>query len=139
MALGDSTAARDLSQGAMAFLNRQNFSFPPDHGARIVSTILLDDALAAEWKAELEEVRNTMLGLRKQLASELRDLSGSDRFDFIQHHRGMFSRLGATPEQVAKLKSDAAIYMVGDSRLNIAGLNSDTVPVLARAIIDAGI
>ncbi|MFN3274359.1 MAG: aromatic amino acid transaminase [Paracoccus sp. (in: a-proteobacteria)] len=139
MALTDNTAARDLSQGAMTFLNRQNFSFPPDHGARIVSTILTDDALRADWAAELEEVRNTMLGLRDQLASELRDLSGSDRFDFIAHHRGMFSRLGATPEQVQKLKAEAAIYMVGDSRLNIAGLNRDTVPVLARAIIDAGI
>ncbi|WP_207099965.1 aromatic amino acid transaminase [Paracoccus shandongensis] len=138
-ALADSTAARDLAQGSMAFLNRQTYSFPPDHGARIVSTILTDDALRADWAAELEEVRGTMLGLRSQLASELRDLSGSDRFDFIGQHRGMFSRLGATPEQVATLKSDAAIYMVGDSRLNIAGLNQHTVPVLARAIIDAGI
>lgn len=138
-ALAENTAARDLAQGSMAFLNRQNYSFPPDHGARIVSTILSDDALRADWAAELEEVRNTMLGLRSQLASELRDLSGSDRFDFIGQHRGMFSRLGATPEQVQKLKSDAAIYMVGDSRLNIAGLNQHTVPVLARAIIDAGV
>ena len=138
-ALAENTAARDLAQGSMAFLNRQNYSFPPDHGARIVSTILTDDALRADWAAELEEVRNTMLGLRSQLASELRDLSGSDRFDFIGQHRGMFSRLGATPEQVQKLKSDAAIYMVGDSRLNIAGLNQHTVPVLARAIIDAGV
>ena len=123
----------------MAYLNRQNYSFPPDHGARIVSTILTDDTLRADWAAELEEVRGTMLGLRAQLASELRDLSGSDRFDFIGQHRGMFSRLGATSDQVARLKSDAAIYMVGDSRLNIAGLNQHTVPVLARAIIDAGI
>ena len=138
-ALAENSASRDLAQGSMAYLNRQNYSFPPDHGARIVSTILTDDALRADWAAELEEVRNTMLGLRAQLASELRDLSGSDRFDFIGQHRGMFSRLGATPEQVAKLKSDAAIYMVGDSRLNIAGLNQHTVPVLARAIIDAGI
>lgn len=138
-ALTENTAARDLAQGSMAFLNRQNFSFPPDHGARIVSTVLTDEALRADWAAELEEVRNIMLGLRDQLAAELRDLSGSDRFDFIAHHRGMFSRLGATPEQVQKLKVDAAIYMVGDSRLNIAGLNRDTVPVLARAIIDAGI
>ena len=138
-ALAENTAARDLAQGSMAFLNRQNYSFPPDHGARIVSTILTDDALRADWAAELEEVRNTMLGLRAQLASELRDLSGSDRFDFIGQHRGMFSRLGAAPDQVQKLKSDAAIYMVGDSRLNIAGLNQHTVPVLARAIIDAGI
>ncbi|MDO5647341.1 amino acid aminotransferase [Paracoccus sp. (in: a-proteobacteria)] len=139
MALAENTAARDLAQGSMAFLNRQNYSFPPDHGARIVSTILTDDALRADWAAELEDVRNTMLGLRDQLATELRQLSGSDRFDFIAHHRGMFSRLGATPEQVQRLKTDAAIYMVGDSRLNIAGLNRDTVPVLARAIIDAGI
>ena len=138
-ALADNAAARDLAQGSMAFLNRQNYSFPPDHGARIVSTILTDEALRADWAAELEEVRGTMLGLRSQLASELRDLSGSGRFDFIEQHRGMFSRLGATPEQVAKLKSEAAIYMVGDSRLNIAGLNQHTVPVLARAIIDAGI
>jgi aspartate aminotransferase len=29
--------------------------------------------------------------------------------------------------------------MVGDSRMNIAGLNSATVPILAQAIIDAGI
>lgn len=139
MALAGSGADRDLTQGAMTFLNRQTFSFPPDHGARIVSTILTDEALRADWAAELEDVRNTMLGLRDQLATELRALTDSDRFDFIAHHRGMFSRLGATPEQVQKLKSDAAIYMVGDSRLNIAGLNQDTVPVLARAIVQAGI
>ncbi len=139
LALTENNAARDMTQGSMAFLNRQTFSFPPDHGARIVSTILTDDALAADWRAELEDVRKGMLELREQLASELRNLSGSDRFDFIAHHRGMFSRLGATPEQVQKLKTDAAIYMVGDSRLNIAGLNRDTVPVLARAIVEAGI
>ncbi|RNF34925.1 aromatic amino acid transaminase [Paracoccus methylarcula] len=139
MALAENNSARDLSQGSLAFLNRQTYSFPPDHGARIVSTILTDEGLRADWASELEDVRNGMLALREQLASELRDLSGSDRFDFIARHRGMFSRLGATPEQVSKLKTDAAIYMVGDSRLNIAGLNRDTVPVLARAIIDAGI
>lgn len=139
MALAENSAARDLSQGSLAFLNRQTYSFPPDHGARIVSTILTDEGLRTDWASELEDVRNGMLALREQLASELRDLSGSDRFDFISQHRGMFSRLGATPEQVKRLKTDAAIYMVGDSRLNIAGLNRDTVPVLARAIVDAGI
>jgi aromatic-amino-acid transaminase len=51
----------------------------------------------------------------------------------------MFSRLGTTPEMVEKLRADHGIYMVGDSRMNIAGLNAQTVPVLARAIVDAGI
>lgn len=139
LALTEDGATRDLAQGAMAFLNRQTHSFPPDHGARIVSTILTDDALRADWQAELEAVRLGMLALRNQLADELRSLTGSDRFDFLARHRGMFSRLGATPQQVARMKDEAAIYMVGDSRLNIAGLNRDTVPVLARAIVDAGV
>ena len=132
-------AARDMAQGTLAYLNRQTYSFPPDHGARIVQTILDDDGLTADWRAELEEVRLGMLALREQLAAELRDLTGTDRFDFIARHRGMFSRLGATPEQVQRIKEDAAIYIVGDSRLNIAGLNRDSVPVLARAIVDAGV
>jgi aromatic-amino-acid transaminase len=51
----------------------------------------------------------------------------------------MFSRLGTTPEMVEKLRADHGIYMVGDSRMNVAGLNAQTVPVLARAIVDAGI
>ena len=49
-------AQRDLAQGTMSFLNRQTYSFPPDHGARIVQTILDDAELSADWKAELEEV-----------------------------------------------------------------------------------
>ncbi|RVV98390.1 aspartate/tyrosine/aromatic aminotransferase [Mesobaculum littorinae] len=115
-------------------LNRANYSFPPDHGPRIVATILGDADLRADWQAELEETRLSMLALRRQLADELRQRTNSSRYDFIADHRGMFSRLGASPDEVAKMREDFGIYMVGDSRLNIAGLNADTVPVLARAI-----
>lgn len=139
MAVSQNTQARKLHQDTLAFLNRQNYSFPPDHGARLVSMILNDEALRADWMAELEEVRNNMLGLRTQLASELQRLSGSDRFGFIAQHRGMFSRLGTTPEKVEQMRRDNGIYMVSDSRMNIAGLNAETVPILAKAIIDAGI
>jgi aromatic-amino-acid transaminase len=134
-----SPASRAVTQGTLAFLNRQNYSFPPDHGARLVTMILQDQTLRADWQTELEEVRLSMLGLRQQLATELRRLTGSDRFGFIAQHRGMFSRLGATPEQVERLRAGHAIYMVGDSRLNIAGLNAMTVPILAQAIVDCGI
>ncbi|MBO9411868.1 MULTISPECIES: amino acid aminotransferase [unclassified Ruegeria] len=139
MAISDDAAQTALNQSTLAFLNRQNYSFPPDHGARVVTTILNDDALRADWAAELEEVRLSMLGLRQQLADELQRLSGSDRFGFIAQHRGMFSRLGAAPELVEQLRNDHGIYMVGDSRLNIAGLNANTVPILAKAIVDVGV
>ncbi|MDP5336881.1 MAG: aspartate/tyrosine/aromatic aminotransferase [Paracoccaceae bacterium] len=139
MAVSQDKGLRGLTQGSLNFLNRQNFSFPPDHGARVVTEILTDAALRADWTAELEEVRLSMLDLRKQLATELQRLAGSDRFGFIAQHRGMFSRLGASPEMVARLREEHAIYMVGDSRLNIAGLNKTTVPILAKAIVDCGI
>jgi aromatic-amino-acid transaminase len=139
MAVSQDAGAHKVNQGNLAYLNRQNYSFPPDHGARLVTMVLTDDALCAEWAAELEEMRNGMLGLREQLAAELQRLSGSDRFSFIGQHRGMFSRLGATPEQVERLREEHAIYLVGDSRLNIAGLNKESVPILAKAMIDVGI
>ncbi|MDG2339754.1 MAG: aspartate/tyrosine/aromatic aminotransferase [Paracoccaceae bacterium] len=138
MAISEKSEGTKITQGMLAFLNRQNYSFPPDHGARLVTTILNDDVLRADWKSELEETRLSMLGLREQLSNELQRLGGSDRFGFIAQHRGMFSRLGIAPSLVAKLKADHGIYMVGDSRINIAGLNKATVPILAKAIIDCG-
>ena len=133
IALGEASR-KAVTQGNLNFLNRQNYSFPPDHGARLVTMILQDDALRADWKAELEEVRQNMLGLRKSLADALRLATNSDRFDFVASHRGMFSRLGLTEAQVNLLRDEHGIYMVGDSRINIAGLNAKTVPILAAAI-----
>ena len=133
IALGEASR-KAVTQGNLNFLNRQNYSFPPDHGARLVTMILQDDALRADWKAELEEVRQNMLGLRQSLADALRLATKSDRFDFVASHRGMFSRLGLTEAQVNLLREEHGIYMVGDSRINIAGLNAKTVPILAAAI-----
>ena len=133
VALGD-PSRKTLVQGNLNWLNRQNFSFPPDHGARLVTMILEDARLTADWKAELEAVRRNMLSLRQGLADALRQATNSDRFDFVAHHRGMFSRLGLTEAQVLRLRHEAGVYMVSDSRINIAGLNAGSVPVLAAAI-----
>ncbi|MFK7939297.1 MAG: aromatic amino acid transaminase [Roseovarius sp.] len=134
LAIGENTEQVAITQGNLSHLNRQSYSFPPDHGARLVSMVLKDATLRADWQDELDTVRRDMLLLRKQLASELQRLTNSSRFDFIADHRGMFSRLGLGPDIVETLREDHGIYMVGDSRINIAGLNPYTVPVLARAI-----
>lgn len=129
-----------LAQQNLNTLNRLTYSFPPDHGARLVQTILDDEELRANWQAELEAVRKGMLELRQALADELRKRTNSDRFDFIAKHRGMFSRIGATPEQVERLRTEFGIYMVGDSRINIAGLrNRETVVKLAEAMMAVGV
>ena len=139
MGIAPGPKRKALTQQSLAHLNRQNFSFPPDHGARLVQMILDDPALRADWAGELEDVRKSMLDLRVKLAEALRARTGSDRFGFIAEHRGMFSRIGATPEQVAYMREKHAIYMVGDSRMNIAGLNDNNIDILADAIVDAGV
>jgi len=127
---GDTT----LTKGAMATLNRVNFSFPPDHGATVVAIIMADPDLKAEWMEELESMRTSMLSLRTGLAEALRRETNSDRFDFVADHRGMFSRLGLTSDQVDQLRETHGIYMVGDSRFNVAGLPADGLDDLAKAV-----
>lgn len=134
MAVGHESSRKDITQASLQFLNRQNYSFPPDHGEVLVAEVLTNDELRADWIAELEEVRIGMLALREKLSRELSRATGSDRFGFVAEHRGMFSRLGITPEQVEKIKKDHGIYMVGDSRMNIAGLNETSVVTLANAV-----
>ena len=47
----------------------------------------------------------------------------------------MFSRLGLSVEQVHRLRAEHAIYMVDDSRINVAGLPDDRLDDVARAIV----
>ncbi len=123
----------------LAALNRLNYSFPPDHGAKLVEIILGDPELRADWAAELEAMRHSMLGLRSGLAEALRRATNSDRFDFVADHRGMFSLIGASPDQVARLRAEHGVYMVGDSRINVAGLPAQGLDRLAAAIAAVGV
>ena len=115
-------------------LNRLTFSFPPDHGAAVVSQILKDESLRKLWKEELEQMRLHMLSLRKNLAQSLARETNSDRFNFVERHRGMFSKLGLTQSQVQTLREENGIYMVSDSRINIAGLRHEIIGSLAQSI-----
>ncbi|MCA0274403.1 MAG: aspartate/tyrosine/aromatic aminotransferase [Proteobacteria bacterium] len=132
--------AKDGAQGDVAISNmlsaaRAIYSMPPDHGAAAVRIVLEDDALRADWESELNAMRERMLRLRVELADALRLQSNSSRFDFLAQHRGMFSRLGLTPQQVERLRVEHGIYMVDDSRINVAGLPEGKMTELAKAIV----
>ncbi len=133
--LGGSPERSDLMLGQLLSVARASYSSPPAHGAALVGMILDDAALRADWRAELEEVRAHMLGLRRTLAAGLRARTNSDRHDFIGRHRGMFSLLGMTPVQVARMRDEHAIYMVGAGRINVAGLPEEEVERFADALI----
>ena len=112
---------------------RTLYSMPPDHGAAIVDRLLGDAALKQQWIAELAAMAARINGLRGQLADRLSAAAGSD-FSWIKNHRGMFSKLDATPAMVTALRDQHHIYLAPDGRMNIAGLRGDNVERVARAI-----
>jgi aromatic-amino-acid transaminase len=133
--LGKGAAEADIAYSQLLSVARGMYSMPPDHAAAAIRIILEDDKLTESWKSELESMRQRMVFLREGFADALRRQSNSDRFDFIARHRGMFSRIGATPAQVEKLRAEHGVYMVGDSRINVAGLPEDRLDTLAASII----
>ncbi|MBN9548630.1 MAG: aspartate/tyrosine/aromatic aminotransferase [Alphaproteobacteria bacterium] len=135
MIMAKDGAQADVAMSQMLAAARALYSMPPDHGAAAVRMVLEDTDLRKDWETELEGMRLRMLRLRVALAEALRRQSNSDRFDFVASHRGMFSRLGLTEAQVERLRTEHAVYMVGDSRINVAGLPEGGMDDLAKAIV----
>ncbi len=123
--VGETSRAAETACNHLTSNARSSYSMPPDHGAAIVSLILSDAGLKANWESELTSMRQRILTLRKQLSDILREKCQSARWDFIEHHRGMFSLLVLSDEEVARLRNDHAVYAVAGGRINIAGLQDE--------------
>ncbi|GLQ10890.1 aminotransferase [Devosia yakushimensis] len=130
-------AQADIANSQLLNIIRGAYSQPPDHGAEIIRVILEDKDLRAEWEAELNQMRGRMIALREKLAEAIRQRSNSKDFDFIAAHRGMFSLLGLPNDVVEHLKAANGVYMIGDSRINVAGIPEDRVGDLAEAMLSA--
>ena len=118
----------------MGELARGIYSMPPAHGAAIVAHILNDAILRKQWQKELENMRNRVLSLRKELVNSFRLQTNLEEFDYIGLHKGMFSMTGLNNNQVKALRENHAIYLVGD-RINIAGLKKDQIHRFVSAFI----
>jgi len=129
----DSTTA-NVTLSVLLYVIRCIYSMPPAHGAAIVEIILGSPALKQQWLAELKVMRDRINGNRTMLVEQLA-ANGVDRdFSFIARQKGMFSFLGINPEQVAILKQQYSVYMVGSSRISIAGISQTNVDYLAKSI-----
>ena len=120
--------------GKLKNLAGTNYSMPPDHGAAVVRTILSDSELKTSWLSELDEMRERVHMIRRDLSLELRNQTNSSRFDFLAEQAGMFSLIGLTKDEILRLKDEKAIYIVDDGRINIAGLRSQDISKFAGAV-----
>ncbi|AAN55440.1 aspartate/tyrosine/aromatic aminotransferase [Shewanella oneidensis MR-1] len=124
----------NIAQSVLLYVVRCLYSMPPAHGAAIVETILGSKELTQEWLDELKVMRDRINGNRAILVEKLKANGVARDFSFIARQKGMFSFLGVNPEQVARLQKEFSIYMVGSSRISIAGISEDNVDYLAQSI-----
>lgn len=132
-AVAASKETADSVRTNLAGLARTSYSMPPDHGAAIVSTILGDAALTADWMAELETMRSRVAAIRERLAAGL-----ARRWQVmtaIAGQEGMFSLLPLEEADVMRLRAEHAIYMPGSGRINIAGLKSAEVDAVVEKFL----
>ncbi len=132
--ISNSQQEAQKAKGRILTLARSSYTMPPDHGAALVADILNDQQLTNIWKDELDTMHSRILTLRQGLTQAIRQ-RGSEQFDFIEQHKGMFSVTGLTPEQILTLREQYGIYAVGDGRINIAGLQEKHIDHLAEALV----
>jgi aromatic-amino-acid transaminase len=125
-------AQRVLSQ--LKIVIRSNYSNPPTHGAQVVTTVLNDPTLRAQWEGELKAMRERIRRMRHLLVDKLH-AAGVDRdLSFITRQQGMFSYSGLNPAQMQRLRDEFGIYGVDSGRICVAALNGRNVDAVAQAI-----
>lgn len=120
-----------LSQAKVAA--RRVYSMPPAHGALLAARVLTDAALTRRWEQELQRMCARINALRADLVDKLQAATGRD-FAFIRGEKGMFSFLGLSAAQVDTLRQQHSVYMLGSSRINVAGVNARNIDYLANAV-----
>lgn len=112
---------------------RRNYSSPPNFGAQVVSAVLNDEQLKANWLAEVETMRRRILDMRQALVSVLKAEMPERNFDYLLQQRGMFSYTGLSAAQVDRLRDEFGVYLIASGRMCVAGLNSHNVQRVAQA------
>lgn len=128
------SATADISNSVLLSVVRSIYSMPPAHGADIVNTILGSEELTQMWHDELDEMRGRINGLRTLIKESLAARGVDQDFSFIDRQHGMFSFLGINKEQIERLREEYAIYIVGSSRVNVAGVSKDNIDYFTDAV-----
>jgi len=132
--IGKDSISADIINSVLLSVVRVNYSMPPAHGAAIVETILSSAELTTQWHGELKEMRDRINGMRQLLVEQLAANGVTRDFSFITKQNGMFSFLGIDKAQVQRLQDEFSIYIVGSSRISLAGISPDNVNYLTQSI-----
>ena len=133
-AIAQSADKAAAAESHFANIARAIYSMPPAHGGFLAGMVLQDDKLRAHWLEELTGMRNRMNSLRALFVGKMAEKAPGQDFSFIQQQFGMFSFLGIDGAQIARLRDEFAIYIVGSSRINVAGISEGNIEYLTDSL-----
>ncbi len=113
-------------------LARTNYSMPPEHAAAVANVVFNNQA---QWIAELDAIRRRVASLRTTLCDTLDGKGAPESFQALRQHKGMFSILPLSTEQMQRLRAEHGIYGSDSGRVNIAGLRFTDIPLFSDAIM----
>ena len=125
-------AKRVLSR--LKIVVRTNYSNPPTHGARVVTTVLEDPALRALWETELGVMRDRIRAMRVALVDRLQAAGVTDDVGYITRQAGMFSYSGLAKDQMVRLREEFGVYGTDKGRICVAALNDGNLDYVAGAV-----
>eukprot|EP00439_Symbiodinium_sp_Y106_P015629 s3874_g2.t1 len=126
--------AADAVLSQLKIIVRQAYSSPPKHGAAIVNQILTNPDLKAMWLGELKLMSNRIVDMRVALRQAIEAKGTPGTWNHVTDQIGMFTFTGLTKDQVVRMVEEFHIYMTGDGRISMAGLNPSNVEYVAESI-----
>jgi aspartate/tyrosine/aromatic aminotransferase len=138
-ALTTVTPSKEAAKAVLSHVKkciRANYSNPPAHGAKVVTTVLSDPKLRAQWENEVQAMCDRINKVRRLFVETLAAKGLTRDFSFIERQRGVFSFTGLTKEQAQALREKHSIYILDDGRINVAGMNKTNIDAICQAIAD---
>ena len=125
-------ASRVLSQ--LKVVIRTNYSNPPTHGGAIVTAVLGNPTLRAQWEFELGEMRSRIKTMRQMLQDGLATAGVKQDMSFITRQIGMFSYSGLSKDQMVRLRNEFGVYGTDTGRMCVAAFNSKNIDYVCASI-----
>lgn len=121
---------------------RWEVSSSPAYGAQIVETVLSGGTLAIEWQGQLNEATQRLRGLRRELHRQMteRFATPSPRTGTVEgrnhllKENGLFSFTGLSGSPAKELVGKHHVYLTGNGRTNVSGINDTNVDRVAKAL-----
>ncbi|KAJ5093090.1 hypothetical protein N7456_008951, partial [Penicillium angulare] len=120
----------------LAIMQRAEISNPPAYGAHVASCVLNDADLFTQWETELKIMSGRLTAMRQEIQSQLEARGTPGDWGFLSTQIGMFSYTGLSPRQILELKEKWHIYMTGNGRISVAGLNPGNIQYFIDAVDD---